>query len=718
MPQKNGAAKRKEAIKNKKKKNDEKPPEFLLREWKDPEIIEIPKEQWEKPGVRIAYFSYGPYRGDGWRRGLFSLAAEIIAQEGCHFPVFAGGLISKEWIQKEIKRTCAHLKHKFAPLAEEHVIQETARALAHLLPQFKKPDGEFARWYIMPSIPYDGPHGERIISHLQKIRPDIRQYKTGGERIEIRGLNGGPSIYHGVVLPKKRRLTSKYMSAAPEKDITDIEEQTSKKHPDLWLYGLSATALFKPSGEREVPYITLPAIQKLEAEDRHLAENQSGLAVVEEMPDGNRLIHYWNLRDVIAYERDFITGVKKGANETQLKIHEIIKREGARHPGRLADELHIPKEKAFEEAMNLVEQKPSTRKTYPGIQYDEASQRFDFNRDWIQEMLAYQLPKKDEAWHEDSFLMFGCLHAGYTTTDYEFVVKKFPEYILKYNIEVVAGIGDFIAGLRHDFMHAGEVLNMNYTEQEQFAAELLATAFYKVFVERFEKRYAEIKDKVIVSAVIPQLVRESLPLFLFVEGNHDEWQKQDGHTPLDKFHNKLVSLLARCITRYLIRMNLVFFDPTEIVEEKVKWLPGNEPVYELPSGIRIGLTHPHMARADTTSLRGEKALKLLKRKWGCQVAGIANFHVHVAGHKWWLDTGQCVFAQTATEVLYTNFELGKLKDTDFGPLMLKTLSCNGRIYKTTFASFNQPVLEKPIPKDTNAYDLKKKLGLLGYEPHT
>lgn len=696
-------------------------PRFVAREWKESDIIEISKQQWEKPGVRVAYFSYGSYRGDGWRKGLFALAARIIGEEGCHFPVFAGGMISKKWLLEEIERVSLNMKRKFAPIAEEHVVQETARALASLLPRFKKPDGGFARWYIMPSIPYDGLLGERVISHLQKIRSDIRQYKTGGERIEIRGSNGNPSIYHGIVLPKKRRLTSKYMSAAPEKDITDIEEQTSRQLPDLWVYGVAATALYKPSGEREIPYLTLPAVQKLEAEDRHLAENQSGLTIVEEMPDGDRLVHYWNMRDLIARERDFITGIKTGASETQKKIHEIIKREGARHPGRLADELRriyeidISDEAAFKEAMGLVEPKPSTRKAYPGFHYNEASQRFDFHQEWIQEMLSYGFPSQNEGWHENSFLMFGCLHAGYTTTDYEFVVKKFPEYILKYNIEVIAGIGDFIAGLRHDFMHAGEVLNMNYTEQESFAAELIATALFTVFMDRFEKRCADVKEKAIIPSVIRQLIKESLPLFLFIEGNHDEWQKKDGHTPLEKFYDKLISLLSRFITRHLIKKNIAIFDPTEVVEEKIKWLPVNEPVYELPSGIRVGLMHPHMARADTTSLRGEKALKLLKRKWRCQIAGIANFHVHVAGHKWWFDIGQCVFVQTATEVLYTNFELGKLKDTDFGPIMLKTFSHNGRIYKTALASFNRPMLEKPIPKDTNAYDLKKKLGLLGYE---
>lgn len=708
------------SAKQKGKEKKDQSPVLQERDWREPEIIEISKEAWEKPGSRVAYFSYGPYRTDGWRKDLFRLGSALAAQEGCHVYVFAGGIISKEWFTDQKKEKTKGVKKKYHEAVVEHIRQEVVRALQATLPQLKKPNGDLARWYIMSSKPYDGPEAEEIIRRLQEKRDDIRHYKVGGEKVEVRMADTLPNIFHGVVLPKRKRLSSKYMSARPESDIRDVEEQSSRKLPDLWVHAMSATALFKPSGEIDVPYITLPAIQKLEAEERQTAENQVGLAIVEEMPDQDRLIHFWSLRDLIAKEREFITGVKTSATDLQTKIIDIIKREGARHPGRIKDELNkegenIDLETVVREITPLVEPRPSSRKTYPGIYYDEGSQRYDLHPEWIQEMLKYELPKQEENWQEDSFLLFGCLHAGYTTTDYEFVVRKFPEYILKYDIRVIAGIGDFIAGLRHDFMHSGEILNMNYTEQETFAAELIATVIYKVFIERFKKNYFDLKDKIIIHpAVLPKIIEDSLPLFLFIEGNHDEWTKRDGHTPLEKFRDKLISLLARCLTKFIIENNLAIVDPTSIVEKIIKWLPVHRPIYTLPSGIKIGLMHPHMARADTSSLRGEKALKLLSRKGGCQIVGIANFHVHILGHKWSFKNGQTVFAQTATEVLFTPFELSKIKDTDFGPLYLRTLSHNGRIYKTTMASFNQPILQEPIPKWTNTVNLKEELGLLGY----
>ncbi|QQG45624.1 MAG: hypothetical protein HYW89_01750 [Candidatus Sungiibacteriota bacterium] len=699
-------------------KREEKPPEFLQRRWPEPETIEVPRDKWERPGARVAYLSYSAYRNSGWRQGLPQLAVEIAANYGCHFPVFAGGLLDKEWVQKEVKRLTANFGRRYAGEITEHVKDEIVRALLSTLPKSKKPDGSLARWYLMASIPYDGPEqqAEAILRRLQELREDVRQYKTGGERIEIKQPDGRPSIWHGVVLPKKRRLSSKYMSAKPERDIEDVEDQTSRGYPDLWVHGTSATAIFKPSGERAVPYITLPAIHKLEAEKKQIAENQVGLAIVEEMPDGDRLIHWWSLRDLIARERGFITGIKEGATDLHKKIVAIIKREGARHPGRLADELGIDRQTLNQEIQFLVEPKRSGRLTWPGLQYDEHSQRYDFHGDWTQEMLRYALPRDGEGWHEDSFLFFGCLHAGYTTTDYDFVVKNFPEIILKYGIKVLAGVGDFIAGLHHSFMHKGEIFQLNNTEQEQFAGEIVATVIYKVFTARFEEALKLFEGRTPTTEEITSLVDKSLLLFLIKKGNHDTWQEYDGNTALQKFYDTLTALLPYHLRVYLAGKGFTTIDPTAIVRKKTVLVPEHRPVYTLPSGINVGLTHPHMARADTTSLRAEKALKFFAQRYGCQVVGVANFHVAVCAHKWWPKNGQCVVMQTGTEVILTDFEYNKLKGLDFGPLLLKTLSYKGRIYRTTMAAFNKPLLteEEIPPKWTDVTKLKKRLGLLGY----
>lgn len=714
------AKKRREAMAI--KKMEVKPPSLAARRWPEAEIIEVSKVNWERPGKRIAYFSYAPYRVDGWRRGLFTLGGMIYALEGCHFPVFAGGFLSKKWVQAEIKKLSEGVSKRFMQDIVVHVKEEIVKALQYVLPRFKAPDGTFSRWYMMACEPVDGPHGEEILRRLQELMPDnMRQYSTGGEKIEVKMPDGQPSIYHGVVLPKRSRLPAKYMSAKVERDIEDVEEQTSREYPHLWVHGTSATAIYKPAGERMVPYISVPAFHKLEAQDKKIAENQVGMVIVEEMPDGDRLIHVWSFRDLIAREREFITGIKDGATDLHKKIVEILKRKGARHPGRLADDLKedynlkVNQEELVKEIAFLVEPKRSPRLTWPGLQYDKASQRYDLHRDWIQETLRYVFPPFDkEGWHEDSFLFFGCLHAGYTTTDYEFVMQKFVEKILQYDIKVLCGIGDFIAGLVHSMMHRGEVFQMNNTDQEQFAGEILATIIYRVFTSRFEKKLEELKDKTLAREDILSLIEKCLPLFLIKKGNHDRWQERDGNTALDTFYRVLKSLLIQYLHAYLASKGFIDINPREIVEKKMVFLPEYRPVYTLPSGIKVGLTHPHMARADTTSLRAEKALRKFANKWGCQVVGVANFHVAISIHKWWPHIGQTVAVQTGTEVIDTDFELNKLKDLDFGPMYLKVLSYKGRVYRTTIAAFNKPTLEEPYRKDIDVQALKKKLGLLGY----
>lgn len=688
-------------------------PVFPLRKWPDPNVVQIPAEAWKRPGSRVLFISNGPYRKEGWRAGLFDLVATIAITEGVHFPVFAGGLVDHTWLYTIAKQFAAG-KRKFLEQSTEHAVNEAVDALFSTLPRFKKPNCEIVRWYVMASAPFDGPHGDVILQRLQKrTSGQIRHYKTGGERIEVQRPSPQKSLWYGIVLPKHKRLPSRYFSQFAEREIEDVEEQTSRDFPDLWVVGMASSALYKPSGEREIPYITLPAIHKLEAKDKRIAENQIGAAIVEEMPNGDRLVHFWNFRDLIANERNFITGIKDGATAFHQKIVDIIKREGARHPGRLADELGVDQKELTEKIQFLIEPKRSPRLTWPGLRYDEGSERYDFHFDWIQEQLRYALPKDKEGWNEDSFLFFGCMHAGYTTTDYEFLVKKFPEKILEYDIQNLVGIGDFIAGLKHGMMHKGDVLNLNYTEQEQFAGEIVSTILYRVFTTRMDQMLGILK-KTPTAEEVAVFVKAALMRFFIKKGNHDRWPELEGNTALVKFYDTVISLLTEHISKFLGEKGLVCVNVSAIVKEKIILVSEHKPIYTLPSGITMGLTHPWMARAETTSLRAEKALKRFSRKWGCQVVGVANFHTAIMLHKWSPKIGQGVAVQTGCELLGTDFEDNKLKDVDFGPNMLKTLSYRGRIFKTTLAAFNQPILKEPIPKWTDVLELKRKLGLLGY----
>ncbi|MDZ4286003.1 MAG: hypothetical protein U1A23_03685, partial [Candidatus Sungbacteria bacterium] len=512
---------RKSSQKKQQKKNET--PTLPHKKWPKSITIDISPNALARPGTRVAYFSRLDAESEGFRVGLIRLATMIMAKEGCHFPVIAGGIISKEWLQQEIKRRMAegNIPRKFLHMVTENVREYLLDGLESAIPMLRKPDGTLVKWYVMPSLPHDGPDAEDLLRRLQEQCPDIRQYKRGGERIEIPQGNGHPSIYHGIVLPKRPRMPSKYMSAGPEHDIIDVEKETSREFPNKWIHGTSGTSLYKPSGERRVPYITLPVLRKLEAEEKRVAENQVGFTIVEDMPDGDTLIHFWNLRDLITREKEFITKIKDGASEFHHKIVEIIKREGTRSTGRLADDLNTDRETITREIQFLVKPKGSLNGNWPGLKYDAKSDRYGFHQGWIQRKLTYELPPDDE-WHDDSFLFFGCLHAGYTSTDYEYVVKKFPEHILKYDIQTLVGIGDFIAGLQHGFMHKGEVLYMNNTEQEQFAAEIIATIMYRVFTTRFKAKLS-LLDSTPSDQEIRKIVDCSLLRFLGIKGNHDTW---------------------------------------------------------------------------------------------------------------------------------------------------------------------------------------------------
>lgn len=685
------------------------------RSWPESEILEVSQEAWQRPGARRGYTSRWDYKGLGYRSGIILQDFQKFSEEGCHFNVLNGGLVSAVYIRKELRRRLKGVKPYLKERVIDHFLGESAKELASVIPKIKKPVSiwadknkpEFVRLYIMTSPVYDGPnserfestYGEEIARRLQALRSDdMRLYKEGGDRLQVKGVNQ----IDWAINPRKHRLPSEYYSAAAEREIKDKVGQSDQPFPDLWVVGTEASAIHKTDGEKDRPYITLPASCRLEATT--VAENQEGLAIVESI-NSERLVRFWNFKDLIHRERMFITGIKEGAIDLHRKIVDIIKNSGATTVGLLADELGIDRQIIEKEIKFLEEPKMLSRKTWPGLYYDPKSQKYDFHLDWLQERLRYSLPKE---YIEDMFLLFGCLHAGYTTTDYQHFVEKYPEIILRFKIKTLVGLGDFIAGLKYDLMHRGEIINANITDQEKFAAELVGTIIIRVFKILFEEALAKFHDCKPNEKELETIIEESLLNFIYIIGNHDDWQLRQGTTPLEFFRSCLIKLLSREIRNLITNNHLPEFNINGLLEKKLIQLSDFKPVYELPSGLIFGARHPGMARADTTSLRSQKALDALST----QIVAIANFHVATVVHKWRPDLGQCVAAQAATQVIYTPFEGGKLKKLDFGPIFLRILSHDKRIYMTESAYFNKPILQQPIPKWTDVDQLKKSLNLL------
>ncbi|MEK7147087.1 MAG: HTH domain-containing protein, partial [Patescibacteria group bacterium] len=702
-------------------KTEESPPILAEQKYSLPDIIEANSETMDGSLAREGNFSRIDYKAQGFRRYLIRLEAERFAVEGCPYLNIDGGLVDKNYIQEEIKRRVKEYGPKFKQLALEHTIIAAARELASILPRIKKPNSQnqWVRYYIYPSLPFDGNFGLEIAQKLEEFRReqrdkkgnllggDIRVGKLGGERRLVKKVNK----IHFHIVSRKNRLPSKYQSQFAEKEIEAREERTDKPYPDLYVVGCGASSIYVPDGIRKRPYITVGASHRLEMEAVGVgSENQSSITVVDYKSEEECLIRTWSFKDLIANERSFIKGIKEGATDLHRKIVEVIKKEGNRSAGEIADELNVDESVIEREIKFLLEEKGLSRKTWPGLWYNPHSQRYDFHLDWIQERLSCSLPK--DGWREDTALIFGCLHAGYSTTDYQFVVQKFPEIILKRNVKIIRIVGDLIAGLHHDFLHTGEVIGgLNNTEQEELAAELLDTVFIKVLKVRMKKILEKPENKTITAENLRFFVEESLLSVVYIPGNHDLWQEKDGSTPLSVFRFKLKELLNKHIMIFLEESRLQSINLNEIIEKKLIGFPDYSAIYELPSGIKVEMIHPHLGRALTTSLRGQTAIK----DSAAQEVDEANFHAAFIGHMWYPDRGQCVVIQAGCMLIGTRFEKRKLKGKlDFGPIFLRTRSREGRIWMTETAYYNRPVLKTPLPKSIDIPSFKHDLGLLDY----
>ncbi len=699
------------------------------RKWDDPEVLDITEEQWQKSGVRVGLISGIAFLNEGRRDGLVYLGFQDLRNEPTQFNLHIGHLIDKDAFQEKIAERMAQAKEhlrqeratkKLPKISDQtlkervvdQLVDETAKALAAIIPKIRKPKSAwekrkgqevpmFVRLYIITSEKYDGPYGELVAQKLQTLRNDIRL--TDSDQLEVKGFG-----ILGALAPRKNRMPSAYYSTAAEKEIKEREGQMTQNFPDFWAIGPFAASVFIPNGVHERPYVMTAALRKLE--EVTVAENQVGILVLEYRTKGELpLVRIKSYRDLIKQERFFINP-PRGANEIQQGIVRILQNRGGQSVGLIED--HLPKivsrEKIEEEIQGLVEPKGTKLKTWPGLFFNPRSQKYNFHLDWIQERLRYPEIK---GLQKDSMLFFGCLHAGYNTTDYEHWVKEIPRIILEQDVQHLFGMGDMVAGLHHNFLCTGEVFgNMNYTEQEIFAAELLATALLKVFSVRFE---ALTKGKNL-SATSPEelvaIVRQSLVQFDFIPGNHDLWQEGEGHTPLVIFSGKLVELLMRNISRIFIEYRVPFFDLLGTILNRLNlYADYGAQAVTLPSGIRVAMQHPHMGNAQTSTLRAQNAFGFL----GSQVSAIANFHSATVVHQWRPDLGQCVVVQVGTQAIYTRFERRKMKrSVDFGPILLKVLSHDGRIQQTETAYFNKPYLTSAILKTTDPAVLKKKLGIV------
>ena len=696
-----------------------------MRQWDNPLVLESDEAGRKKPGIRIGFISGIAYPSAGYSAGLIEIALRRCAEEGTVYNCLVGHLTDR----KELTGQAASeaMRHPIAGVPKKkvkarftaHAVNEAARALSALIPKVLLPrsgwdkdkEGKevptYVRLYIStsPNQQYDGAEGEDVARALHTIRPeDIRLYDPGFDRVEVQGM----PFEIGIISPsKKARLPGRYVSTKPE---TLIEEQKAvlftKKRPQFWAVGAHAGAVYTPSGIHKEPYVILPVLRRLLETRLSSAENQVGLTVFDIRSPKEVIVHFWSYGDLLKDERKLISA-PRGASATQKRIVEILNETSPRPFGRIAATLEaegVTRLKADEEIKGLLVENPTAQKNWPGLFYDEPSGRYGFNQQWIQERMRYVEPR---VLLRDHMLFFGCLHAGYVTTDYKHFVTVYPKVILANGVTHLFALGDLTAGLHHGFHESGEVFGgMNYTDQEYFAAELVATVIFRVFAERLTQALVNQKKKKLSSSDATAIAETCLLNFVFIPGNHDLWQEKDAHSPLHIFYLHLLGLLAKHInTKLFAELALPPFDVFALVKKHIFRYRDFEAVYTLPSGIKVAMQHPHMGGAQTTTLRAQKALGL----FDCQVSAVANFHAATIVHQWQPSLGQCVAVQAGTQVIYTRFERRKMKsEVDFGPILLCVGSANKRIVETACGYYNEPFLSKELSKNTDLAVLKDK----------
>lgn len=663
-------------------------------------------------GETIAFISRSDWGSPGSRVGLQKRAAAECRLENVPFVVFGGGMVSFPHLRKELTdRALDKLWHEIwgdryskekKPPRSERVddardkrLRDWADELATFIPKFKDNNGRPIRIYLVtsPAVNYDGPIGRELAHLLVKRRRDIRYQGEIRARIPLKRQNK----VLGILVPEKASWRSKYFSTAVDRMIEDEENQTSEKLPDLWVIGCTASSIQRPQGEKKRPYISLPALHRLQGV--HTAENQVGIRFVEFTPDSRDfLVRTYNYKDLTAREREFIPTPKQ-ASEVQQQVVAAIKTKGPHTIGMLEDVLRIQRTQISAEITAL-----NSSRYRPRIEFDEDSQRYDFDPDWIQRKLVYpRLPTRNI--HEDKILAFGCLHAGSTFSEYLFFVNEVSQLMLRRGSTVLVGAGDLIQGLEHDLDRRGEVMPgfNNWTIQEMLSSHLLCSVLIRVFEVRLDEALQATKNGKLSGHRLEKAVSVSLPAFLWIEGNHDAWVRRRGHDPLATFSRDLVSCLAREMWNVLSRRSLNVSNLLGIAEAHV--CQGE--VQTLPSGLGITILHPGMARAKTSSLRAQEMLQMAVTP---VVVG-ANFHIAVNVEQWESDLGQRIAQQVGSIVWKTDYEHGHLKTLDVGVGTLRVVSHNGKILLTETSFFGEGTEGKEYGKEFILANFLQSLGV-------
>lgn len=681
---------------------------------------------------RVALISRIDFGSDGFRQALLELAKHHVRVEDAHMIVFSGGLVSYRSIKKKVRAHNARLRdikrelhgleakeesgedkqprkdqrqsaRKIEALLEEQAeilekiealgAEKLADELEKRIPHFENSKGQLVKIYFSASEAYDGELGIEVSQILARKREDIRVYKPNMDEMFIRQT--GQTLE--IISPAGDRMLMRtsYSSTHADRTAADAENLRQGAPPDVQIIGGHGVNVSRPLGESPQPYFTVPVLHKPEAVRG--AENQIGirfLTLTKNVIDPIMRTYPYN--DYVMNERQNIVA-PQNASAAAKKVIEALKKDGSLAFGRLEEATGMTRLQVERVCQTLIRTSSRVRKTWPGLVIYQDSHRVDFHHDWIQRVLRYK-PLVGQVVTERMALA-GCWHGGSSDTDYEFLEEETSRVILAIGATMFANCGDLIEGLKHGLERKGALLPglNNNDKMEELVGAMHAAIAMRVFAVRFAEGWKELLKK---SGPNPSakettdLVAACLIYLVFIAGNHDDWGRLDGQTPLVLMKRVIKERLIEGIERELAKVgatmhNLSAFVDGRVIEPRLGRLV-------LPTGLRMSMLHPGMPRAQTTSARLEQALRK-ERRWGrkgkpgSHIVVIANFHTAAHVETRAGEIGQRVGVQIGTGKHRTGFEDTKMKIVDMGIAHLRVDSIDGRVVMSEVAFYgNEP----------------------------
>lgn len=615
----------------------------------------------------ISRLDYGLLR---YRRQLIKSALNIFKREKVKFIVIAGGLMDKEWNQKNyIKEQAAKSEKKLTREDVEKLkaefLETAVRELSGVLEEIII-DGVPVKYYIVTSKIYDKEIGEAVAEEISRRRKDVSYVDDRRGTFEVKGVHKNALV---VLTPHKAPWRNNNFSTPVQRVLNDELSTTEKPGPLVYAVGCFGVAMFKPGGpyphcNEKVNYCSVPVISR--AQYQTIQDNEAGCVILEF--DKNKPIAYkcYGLKDLLANEKNYFC--IKHLRGPEKKIIETFKAfDTPPTIGQLEAESGINRNEIMKIIAGNKKLKSIIRKSEDGKRY----------RIYMGDIVRYPEIKIDR-W--EKFVAFGCLHVPCRWTDYNFIDQELPKIIAMNDVNYVVGVGDFVEGTEHNLLLQGEVLaGLNNTKQEELSADVVANALFKTFLIKLEARR---KNKALLADV-----KNLFPYFYFIPGNHCEWSLKAGYEPLRNFKNRLIKTLMGKMSG--VFKNHDFAGLYALIQKKISGLDVFNPIFTTESNIKCSLYHPHLPRAMALSGRLQ-AVNAQAADLGATVNFVANFHTHVALQAWSSTRGDVLAVQVGTLKVRSNYEYLKNKNVDFGVALVEIgvdqngrLVCSRVVYHTT-----------------------------------